>query len=255
MVEVKTFGTVVVTGAGGGLGAAVAERLAHRAEHVACVDLDGGAADATAARLRESGARAEGFEANVANPADVDRLRDNVNTAFGRVGTVINVAGIIDRRQMAELDMEAFSRVLSVNLTGLYGVTRAFAEDLRSCDAGRVVNVASNSGTIGYEFPAYATSKAAVIHLTKALLIDFWGSGVVVNAVSPGPMLTPMLNESATKSFINMTPTGRVSNPGEVAEVIEFLASPNQWLINGQNILLDGGATTAFRWQPPAINN
>lgn len=248
---------VLVTGAGGGLGRQTAEAFAEQGDMVACVDISTEGTEHTVAAIAAAGGRAQAFQADISDPIQIDQLVEDVHRDLGPVSVLANVAGIIDRRQLRELDMEAFARVLSINLTGTYGMIRAFESDLRSVPAGRIVNVASQSGTAGYEFPAYSTSKAAVIHLTKALMLDFWGTAVRINAVSPGPMNTPMLNKVLSESFQATTPTGRISEPREVAEVIRGLAATDQVLINGQNILVDGGATSFFRWtrdetwQPP----
>lgn len=242
----------VVTGAGGGLGAAVARRLAADGTAVACVDIDADAAEATAGRLRAEGRSAAGYGTDVTSEAALTRLREDVHRDLGRPSTLMNIAGILDRRQLADLDGDAFRRVVDVNLTGTYLAVRAFAGDLRRASRGRIVNTASIAAANGYAFPAYAASKAAVANLTRSLLLDFWRTTVTVNGVCPGPMRTPMLDENAEEAFLNQTPAHRIATPEEVAEVFAFLAGPGADCVNGQNIVVDGGATAVFRWQHQA---
>ncbi|WP_413805778.1 SDR family NAD(P)-dependent oxidoreductase [Streptomyces sp. OE57] len=242
-------GVAVVTGAAGGLGTAVARKLAGHGMTVACVDVAQEAAEVAAQRLREKGAKAAGYGVDITSEAALAELRERVHEDLGVPGAVMNIAGVLDRRQLADLDGAAFRRVVDINLTGTYLVVRAFAEDLKSAAHGRVVNTASIASVGGYEFPAYAASKAGVANLSRSLLIDFWDTSVTVNTVSPGPMRTPMLNEAAEEIFLKQTPAYRIAAPEEVADVFGFLASPAAACVNGQNIVVDGGATAVFRWQ------
>ncbi|WP_335934774.1 SDR family NAD(P)-dependent oxidoreductase [Streptomyces sp. PTD5-9] len=242
----------VVTGAGGGLGAAVARRLATDGTAVACADIDAAAAEATAAGLRAEGRSAAGYGVDVTSEAALARLREAVHRDLGRPSALMNIAGILDRGQLADLDGAAFRRVVDVNLTGTYLAVRAFAGDLRDAPRGRIVNTASIAAVNGYPFPAYSASKAAVAQLTRSLLFDFWRTAVTVNGVCPGPMRTSMLDESAEAAFLDRTPAHRIATPEEVAEVFAFLAGPAADCVNGQNIVVDGGATAVFRWQPQA---
>jgi NAD(P)-dependent dehydrogenase (short-subunit alcohol dehydrogenase family) len=246
------FGVALVTGAGGGLGAAVAHRFAEAGGHVVCLDRDLDAASRTAAAVREAGGRAEAHGVDVTEEPQLAALRDRLR-ADGRAPRVlVNAAGILHRGQLAETDAATFRRVVDVNLTGAYLVTRTFAGELASSRRGRIVNIASIAGTIGYEFPAYAASKAGLINLTRSLLIDFWGMGVTVNAVCPGAMDTPMLDRSALPAFRRRTPAGRVVTPDEVAAVCAFLAGDDAACVNGQSIVVDGGATAVFRYRVEA---
>ncbi len=241
----------VVTGAARGLGQAVARRLAASGATVACADVDGVAARKTAEEIGADGGRAAGFEVDVTSEASLAALREQVHAVLGRVDMVMNVAGILDRRQMADTDGEAFRRVIDVNLTGTYLTTRAFAADMTERGWGRVVNTASIAGVTGYVYPSYAASKAGVVNLTRSLLVDFWGTGVTVNAVRPGAMDTEMLDRSAIPAFIRKTPAGRVVTPQEVAAVFDFLAGEEAACVNGATIVVDGGATAVFRYADP----
>lgn len=239
--------TAVVTGASRGLGAAVAYRLAAAGASVACVDVDGAGAERTAAEL-SAGGTAAGYAVDVADEDALADLRERVHDDLGQVAMVMNVAGILARTQLADTPAAEFRRVIDVNLTGTYLVTRTFAADMVDAGWGRVVNVGSIAGTTGYSYPAYGASKAAVMNLTKSLLIDFWGTGVTVNAVCPGAMDTAMMDQGMRQTMSERTPAGRVVPPEEVAALVGFLTADEAASVNGQSIVVDGGATSVFRY-------
>jgi NAD(P)-dependent dehydrogenase (short-subunit alcohol dehydrogenase family) len=238
----------VVTGAGGGLGRAVAERLAAGSAMVACADVSVPAAEATAASITAAGGRAVGLGVDVSSEASLADLRAAVHATLGPADMLMNVAGVLLRQQMDTTDAEGFRRVIDVNLLGTYLSTRTFAPDMIASGWGRVVNVSSIAGVTGYSFPAYAASKAGVVNLTRSLLVDFWGTGVTVNAVCPGAMDTGMMDHSVRRAMDRKTPSGRVVAPSEVAALVEFLASTEAGCINGASIVVDGGATSVFRY-------
>ncbi|MGW1026805.1 SDR family NAD(P)-dependent oxidoreductase [Streptomyces sp. NPDC002577] len=241
--------TVLVTGAAGGLGRAVAHRFAAEGATVMAVDVNGAAAEEAARAIAsETGAQVESAEADITSESALLSLRETVHDRVGPVDTIANVAGILSRLQMADLDGDAFRKVLDVNLTGTYLVTRVFSEDLVARGWGRVINTASIAATRGYAFPAYGASKAGVVNLTKSLLLDFWGTGITVNAVCPGAMETPMLDQTNRENFQRKTPTARIVTPTEVAAAFAFLASDEASSINGQALVVDGGATEVFNW-------
>lgn len=244
----ESVGTVLLTGAGGGLGRAIARRFSADGHAVVCLDRDGEAVARTAEESTTPEATATSHAVDITDESALAALREQLGDAGRLPRCVINAAGILDRGRMANTDATTFRRVVDVNLTGAYLITRAFADDLVDSGAGRVVNVASHAGTTGYQFPAYAASKAALINLTRSLLVDFWGTGVTANAVCPGAMDTPMLDRSATDAFVRKTPTRRVVTPEEVAGVCAFLASGEAACLNGQSIVVDGGATSVFRY-------
>jgi len=238
----------VITGAGGGLGRATAQRIGRSGALVACSDIDADAAAATAEHVIKSGGAATSMGVDITSPADVTEWRSRVLDDFGAPSLVLNVAGALDRRMMADLDHAAFLRSLEINVGGTYLVTRTFSDDLRAHGAGRVINIASIAGFTGYPYPGYAASKAGVLNLTRTLLLDFWGSGVTVNAVCPGAMDTPMIKREAIPSMVAKTPLGRVATADDVAGVIEFLCTDAAACINGASIVVDGGATAVFRY-------
>jgi NAD(P)-dependent dehydrogenase (short-subunit alcohol dehydrogenase family) len=238
----------VVTGAGGGLGRVTALRLSAGGARVACSDVDENAVAETVSLVEKAGGEATATRVDITLPDDVQRWRESVVATLGAPSLVLNVAGALDRRMMADLEFPAFMRSLEINAGGPYLVTRTFSDDLRAHGAGRVVNVASIAGFTGYPYPGYAASKAAVLNLTRTLLLDFWGSGVTVNAVCPGAMDTPMIKRDAIPAMEAKTPLGRVATAEDVAGVIEFLCSDAAACVNGASIVVDGGATAVFRY-------
>ncbi|MQA07864.1 MAG: SDR family oxidoreductase [Pseudonocardiaceae bacterium] len=240
--------SALITGAGGGLGSAIAHRFAADGHPVVCLDIEHAAAERTAAALVETGATATAYGLDITNESAVEAMREFLATVDMLPRLVINAAGILYRGQVDTTDPATFRRVLDVNVTGAYTVTRAFGPDLVASGTGRLINIASIAGMNGHPFTAYATSKGALVNLTRALVLDFWGTGVTVNAICPGAMDTPMLNRSAMASFLRKTPTKRVTAPDEVAGVCAFLASGDAASINGQTVVVDGGATAVFSY-------
>jgi NAD(P)-dependent dehydrogenase (short-subunit alcohol dehydrogenase family) len=241
---------VLITGAGGGLGGAIASRFAAHGMTVVCVDLDGVAAQRTADRIAAT-APSAAYAVDITDETAVAGLRARLAPAGHLPSCLINAAGILVRRQLADTDADTFRRVLDVNVTGAYVTIRTFAGDLTASVRGRVINIASIAGTTGYSFPSYAASKAALINLTRSLVLDFWGTGVTVNAVCPGAMDTPMLDRPAIQEYQRRTPIQRMVTPAEVAGVCAFLAGGDAAGITGQSIVVDGGATAFFRYAEP----
>jgi 2-hydroxycyclohexanecarboxyl-CoA dehydrogenase len=239
----------VVTGAARGLGSKVALRLAEAGQRVACVDVDQGAADRTAALINELGYRACGYGVDVTSAAAVTQLRDAIAEHLGPVRSVLNIAGVIHRGSVTKTDEATWRHVIDVNLTGPFLIINAFAEDLRRAEHGRIINCSSISAGTGYPFAAYAASKAGLSSLTRSALFDFWGTQVTVNAVCPGAMDTPMLDRDAAPRMSARTPNGRLTTDDDVAAVFGFLNSTAAQAVNGVTLTVDGGATAVFSYE------
>jgi 2-hydroxycyclohexanecarboxyl-CoA dehydrogenase len=243
------FPVAVVTGAGGGLGAVTARLLGSSGLAVACVDIDGSAARRTAEAVAATGVATASFAIDITSEPSVQSLVDGVHGELGPVSHLINIAGILVRSGLRDTDAQTWRRTMDVNAMGPFLLTQAFADDLKSSAYGRVINCASFAGTRGYVYPAYAASKAALVNLTSSLLFEFWGTAVTVNAIAPGAIDTPMLDQQARSRMVDKTPTGRILDPADVAEFIAFLAGPQSRGLNGTTTVIDGGASALFSYK------
>lgn len=237
---------ILVTGAGGGMCRGINARLAGAGHTIVCVDLNAEASEAAAQTIRDSGGNASAFAADVADEAAVARLLAEVTSAVGPVQALVNAAGILDRKYLADSTAESFRRALDVNLVGPFNLIRAFSPAMIKAGWGRIINIASIAGVTGYPYPSYAASKAGLANLTRSLLEDFWGTGVTVNSVCPGVVDTPMVIQEVRDQVRRRVPTQNVIEPAEIGAMIAFLLTDDARNINGADLLIDGGATRLF---------
>jgi NAD(P)-dependent dehydrogenase (short-subunit alcohol dehydrogenase family) len=235
----------VVTGGASGIGSAICEVFADRGARVAVLDL---AADAARARAESLPGDALAVGCDVTDAASVDAAVAEVVAATGRVDVLVNCAGIVDLAPAEELAARAWERTLAVNLTGTFLVSQAVGRHMLAAGRGRIVNLASQAATVALaEHAAYCASKAGVLGLTRVLASEWGGRGVRVNAVSP----TVVLTELGRKAWSGQRgedakaaiPTGRFALPREVAGAALFLASGAADMVNGADLVVDGGYT------------
>ena len=234
--------TALVTGAGQGIGRATAELFAGAGDHVICVDVDGDAAEAVATAIGGSS-----HALDVADRAAVHALA----AATPSLDVLVNNAGIWRHAPLAEITEEDAARVLAVNLLGTLWCTQAFAPQLAASADGAVVNLSSAAATTRSPGLAlYPASKAAVEVLTKQLAVELGPSGVRVNAVAPGMVVTegtaPSYEGDRRERRARFVPLRRVGEPADIAEVIAYLASDASRYVTGQVVYVDGGTTAGI---------
>jgi 3-oxoacyl-[acyl-carrier protein] reductase len=235
----------IVTGASRGIGYAVAERLAASGASLLLCARDGRAVERAAAALAAKGAKVAAMAADVSRGADADRLVEGCLRQFGRLDILVNNAGIARDALLLRMKDEDWQAVLGVNLTGAFHCTRAALRAMVRQRAGRIINVASVVGVMGNAGQAnYVAAKAGLIGLTKATAREVASRGITVNAVAPGFIETEMtagLPPAVREAYLGQIPQGRFGTPGEVAEVVAFLAADAAAYITGQVIHVSGG--------------
>ena len=229
--------TVIVTGAGSGIGRAIALKLAADGYNVLVNDFR---AEAAALVAAEIGPQARPAAGDVSVEADVAAMVAAAETAFGPVTHLVNNAGYVHQARFVDLTLADFDRMIAVHLRGTFLCTRAVLPGMVARGAGVIVNIASQLGQIGgNELSHYAAAKAGIIGMTKSLAREVSAQGVRVNAVAPGPINTPLVrNLSAEWQRVKAAelPLGRFGEPEEVAETVAFLCSPAASLFVGQTL-------------------
>jgi len=237
----------IVTGAGRGMGRAVAVRLAAAGASVVVNDLAADAAQSTADQLVSSGAMAIAVVGDVSKSAMVDLMIKRSNDEYGDISILVNAAGILRRTVVFDMDEDEWDLVLNVNLKGTFLPSKAVLSSMRASGWGRIVNFSSTAGkttsTLGGAH--YTTSKHAVLGLTRHMAMEEADYGITVNAVCPGLIDTEMVqqdvDEDRLKRYTDGFPIHRLGQPAEAAELVAFLASDRAAYITGQALDLSGG--------------
>jgi NAD(P)-dependent dehydrogenase (short-subunit alcohol dehydrogenase family) len=240
----------LVTGAGSGIGRATAIRLASEGAAVAALDIAGEEAEKTAMQIVEAGGRATAHGCDVRDPDAVRAAVGAGSAELGRIDAVCNIAGVGGFMHSEDVPLEAWERIIGVNLTGTFVVTQACLPQLLD-GGGVVINTASSSGILGAPYSAaYCASKGGVVMLTKAMAVEFIKRGVRFNAVAPGGIDTPLINdftppEDADYKLVlrGLSPLG-YAQPEELAGLFAYLVSDEARIMTGTIVSFDGGITS-----------
>lgn len=243
----------LVTGGGRGIGAAIALRLVQQGLHVTVL---GRGLKAALALAAQHPGQMHAVAADVADAAQVAQALASATKRFGAVHILVNNAGQAESVPFLKMDATLWQRMLDVNLTGTMVCTQAVLPGMVQAGWGRVINVASTAGQVGYAYvAAYCAAKHGVVGLTRALALELASKGVTVNAVCPGYTETDIMRESiarvvettgrseaaARAEFVKRNPQGRLVQPGEVADAVAWLCGEGASAINGQAIAVAGG--------------
>jgi 2-keto-3-deoxy-L-fuconate dehydrogenase len=241
----------LVTGAGSGIGAAIAELFATARAHVLVTDRDQKAGEETVGRIQARGGQAEFVLLDVADEPQCERVARQVQESHGRLDILVNNAGIGHVGTMVQTAGADLDRLYAVNVRGVFNVTKAFLAGMLARKAGNIINLASIGGVVAVrDRLAYCTTKFAVVGLTKSLALDHAKEGIRANCICPGRVETPFvaarLKEypDPKKAYEEMASTqalGRMAKPEEIASAALYLASDESGFITGTAFLIDGG--------------
>ncbi len=247
--------TALVTGAGSGIGAAIARLFARRGATVAAADLDAAAAQRIAAEITLAGGAAAGYQCDVSQPASVEALVGAVTAATLRLDILVNNAGIAHIGTIEQTTPEDLDRVYRVNVVGVFLCARAAVPIMLRQGAGVILNMASIAALVGLpDRFAYSMSKGAVLTMTRSIAVDYMKRGIRCNCICPARIHTPFVDgylaanypgreAEMMKTLSEYQPIGRMGQPDEVANLALYLCSDEAAFVTGQAYPIDGGAT------------
>src|SRR5579872_5090557 len=250
-------GTVsLVTGAAGGIGLAIGDRLAQNGSRVVYSDIDQDGAGKAASRFPGC----MGIKLDVTQTDQVEAALEQVLRSCGKIDLVVNNAGVntLDHRvTIDEFPRHEWDRLLAIDLTGVYEVSRAAARRMRTQRSGRIINITSVAGIVPLRLQcAYVAAKAGVVNLTKAMALELGPHGILVNGIAPGSTLTEGTRQlfygedgtfrHAVQQMLAHIPLGRPGTPEEIAHAALFLAAPESSYVNGHILTVDGGWTAGY---------
>ncbi len=239
---------VVVTGAASGIGLATVDRLASEGATLACLDVNDAGLSSAVEAASAHGATAESWRCDVSSEADVVRAIADVADRFGRIDSLVAMAGVLAAEHADQTTMDLWNRLIGINLTGAFLSARECIPHLLETK-GNIVFAASTASLQGHPYmAAYAASKGGVLSMMHTLAMEYARRGVRVNAVAPGGIITPMTTDFAAPAegvdyslFDRISPLDTFRGPETVAGVIAFLASDDAVHVNGEHIRVDGG--------------
>lgn len=238
----------LITGAGSGIGQAIALLFAREGADIAVNDIDTPSAQATVARVRRTGRKAIATMADVSNPGDVGAMVSATISELGGIHLLVNNAGVQPHGSMIEHQtVEMWDRVVAVVMRGTYLCTRRVGQWMAANGGGKVINIASVAGLVGVpDLASYGAAKAGVVNLTRSLAVEWGKYKINVNAIAPGLIDTPLTRHtsaawSTPERIAEQIPLGRMGEPEEVARAALFLASDDASYVTGVTLPVDGG--------------
>ncbi len=242
--------TAAVTGAGRGMGEAIAVKLAANGAAVVVSDIDGTAAESAAQKIRDNGGNAVGVAIDVSKEEDAERLSQLAVDEFGSIDILVNNAGISTTKLFTETTKADMERIIGINLIGAFLCAQAAVRRMLPEGYGRIINIASLSGQRGgVGRSAYGASKAGLELLTKVMSVELASKGILVNNVAPGAISTQMaveMHDQKTRdAYHYLIPQRRYGTPEEIANMVAFLASEEASHVSGTTVNVDGGFLTA----------
>jgi NAD(P)-dependent dehydrogenase (short-subunit alcohol dehydrogenase family) len=258
MINISLEGTVaLVTGAGDGIGKGCATTLAEAGANVVINDIHAAKGQAVADAIQRMGREALFVQADVTEPAQVQAMVDAIAQRFGTLHILVNNAGDNLFKGLADTEPHEWDRIMNLDLRGLYLVTRACLPLLKAAGGASIINIASvHAQATLSNITAYAAAKGGVVSLTRALNQELGPFGIRVNAISPGFVMTPLMQRwldgepdpAASMARVNhMHPLGYIAEPADIGQLAAFLCSPLARCITGANITIDGGLTTQLK--------
>ena len=249
---------VLVSGGTRGIGRAIAQAFAQRGARVVITGREKAAVAKSAAEIGSAKSPVAGLVCDVSRPAEIARLVEEMDKAFGPIDTLINVAGVNRRKPTLEVTEEDYDFILDTNLKGAFFLSREVGKGMVARGRGVQINVASiNTDRPVKNVAPYAMSKAAMGHMTRALAMEWGPSGVRVNALAPGFVLTDLTRKlwsnPEMQVWVNAnTPLRRLGQPDDMVGATLFLASPASAFLTGQTLYVDGGFSAGWSWPIPA---
>ena len=246
----------IITGAGGGMGRTAARMFAAEGAKVVLADVTEETVGSAVAEVQAAGGQATGIETDVSDEAGAKRMVDHAVATYGRVDALYNNAGIMPAadHSVIDTDVATWDKVMAVNVRGVFLGCKYAIPRMIDQGSGSVINVASFVAILGCSVPqdAYTASKGAVLALTRSLAVQFAPQGVRSNAISPGPIETPLLmdwlvkDEEAKRIRLARNPTGRFGKPEEIVNMALYLASDESRWTNGASLVVDGGISVNY---------